>query len=422
MGGFFNLIEAFLAFALTMLALSTAVSSIIASLIGLFRLRARVLRSLVENFYRNELHPLIERVRARADWRPADPGLTALWDDPATYRKVFVAEMTLLPKVLTTKERDSTTAAIGEAESLAAMGRMERWRALRHSLESLPRETFESRLDITKVGALIDDFFRAEDGDQEDVIKKRAALVGAADAKAAVSQLADRFEALAATASELFARDLKPWTILVGFLIAFSLNVDSFNLLNSYMRNPEVTAAVIDNVESLESSSETAKQIDDADDEKAKLDRQIAELKGLVADLPAGEAKDAAAETLETALQVAEDSGQMALQVERAILPLTEAFPIGWNRYPNCVTGTTDTRCIGPRHWGTTLTWFLGVMMTGFLVGLGTPFWVRLVNQVLRARSVTQRARDMAQRMSDRKQAEASAAARNGQPGSGATG
>ena len=60
MDGFLPLVEAFLAFALTILALTTAVSALVGTGQRLLRWRPRVLREMVDFFYRNEVQELIE--------------------------------------------------------------------------------------------------------------------------------------------------------------------------------------------------------------------------------------------------------------------------------------------------------------------------------------------------------------------------
>ena len=126
MDGFLPLVEGFLAFALTILALTTAVSALVGTVQRLLRWRPRVLREMVDFFYRNEVQDLIEelgKVAAAGNGgsggdnadppeassaagpakgaQPTDP-LAAFLDNPgdAVFRRRFVAHMTLLPAVL----------------------------------------------------------------------------------------------------------------------------------------------------------------------------------------------------------------------------------------------------------------------------------------------------------------------------------
>ena len=57
MGGFMPLIEGFLAFALTMLALSTAVSALVGVWLRFFRWRAWGFRRSMETIYDHEIEP-----------------------------------------------------------------------------------------------------------------------------------------------------------------------------------------------------------------------------------------------------------------------------------------------------------------------------------------------------------------------------
>jgi hypothetical protein len=77
---------------------------------------------------------------------------------------------------------------------------------------------------------------------------------------------------------------------------------------------------------------------------------------------------------------------------------------LGWNRYPNC-RDRLDPRCrtraadgAGARAagWFSDLAprdahfarWALGILLTAILLGLGSPFWVEVVNSMLRARQL----------------------------------
>ena len=127
-----------------------------------------------------------------------------------------------------------------------------------------------------------------------------------------------------------------------------------------------------------------------------------------------------------------------AQQVRSIAGNLTGSFPIGWTRYPKCPPTSADARCLavktrnpvvewkgGPsdqaqknffqkvvEYFWVVITWpyhaavwvfsylctfyanephdffqwFFGVVTTGIMVGLGSPFWMRVVDKLLKLR------------------------------------
>ena len=96
-------------------------------------------------------------------------------------------------------------------------------------------------------------------------------------------------------------------------------------------------------------------------------------------------------------------------EVRNTAATLTAQFPIGWNRFPSCEQAGADPRCVLRKkgdgtigkQWrdlslserlgalpGEHLKWLFGMLVTGFLLGLGAPFWVEVFNNMLRARKL----------------------------------
>ena len=152
-------------------------------------------------------------------------------------------------------------------------------------------------------------------------------------------------------------------------------------------------------------------------------------------------AKDVATQLERVAAQVKDvQSGVSALETDvtqadqriRGVTrALTTSFPIGWKRFPNCAAmDSPDVRCEGrafarraagaapgtalaalvaaPARWSSALItaqtadpdafnqWVLGVLMTGLMLGLGTPFWVQAVSTAFNLRRWDQRKADTA--------------------------
>src|SRR5450755_2084966 len=91
MGGFLPLIEAFAAFALTMVALTTAVGAILGIGQRGLRMRAHGLRQLVIYFFRNEIKPRLALLQKA--------GQTLPWSSPEEALPRFLVDMTFLPTV-----------------------------------------------------------------------------------------------------------------------------------------------------------------------------------------------------------------------------------------------------------------------------------------------------------------------------------
>ncbi|MFQ5528006.1 MAG: hypothetical protein ACE5GX_17335 [Thermoanaerobaculia bacterium] len=460
MEGFLPLIEGFLAFALTMLALTTAVSAIVGAGHRLRRRRARGLRDMVRLLYLREVKPHL----------PKAPTAAAAHSE----RSEFISDMTLMPLPVVVKDLEVQgekywKKKLESAERLAGRSWFtkyrhpkrwaRKWRTLRYGLDALTDAEFMQRLAESKAG------------------KDLKAMRTPEAWKELEAHLLKSFQTIGAASSETFARHSRSLSVLVGFLLAFGVNVDSFDLLNSYLTNPELRASVVQQsgVIQAEATSPSADEqgdkqkttldatrerlaatsqeiVDSADevvatiatqvttalgeDQKQELDQAIkAELAKVV---------QKAATDLEGAVQ--EGLTEAESDVRGVVRSLTASFPVGWSRFPNCFgDGSPDLRCAGrttefkdaretvetespgkpwwqkgvdgvgsllPKwlqplwtpisgtaaqlvDWRVMLgsarraapadfsQWLAGVILTGFLLGLGTPFWIQVVNSVM---------------------------------------
>jgi hypothetical protein len=435
MGGILPLLEAFIAFALTMAALTTVVSALVGTWHKLTRARAYGLRMQMVYFFRNELRPALDRLaRAESEQAPAPLRQVVRARQPRADADVttrsyvnslarFLVDMTLLPQVVDFKSEGGTQSVDGNGGdariamlrsgltrslwmettrdgSVTSRGgyreRYRRWRSLRFALDSLPTGEFKVRFAASAIGEAMkssigDEAFAAE-----------------------LARLTQRFEALGNAATESFQRNAHIASYVAGFALAFGANVDSFNLLSSYMSRPEITRKLIADYES--TGALPAAQADRAGAEallpKAQqLDRLRARLESAVND----EQLASLAPELRTRLQagfaemtvVGTELRGAAVEATAIIVGASQSFPVGWDLFPNCRNFVGDTRCLtiriaagskateGPgiwttltTHWSASLRWLAGVLVTGFLLGLGTPFWVQVINGALYARNL----------------------------------
>jgi hypothetical protein len=511
--GFAPLIEGFLAFALTMLAMTTAVSSIVGALHHLRRRHARGLRDMIRVLYLRDLKPLADNEHSATGAtdtagasdpaalantllaRPQRLGprikevvtnltkeIGAVWnrvkrlfstEEPAAptekqreeaqevaRRALFIFDMTFMP-VPDVVEKIQKEGALHWQTKLASAERLcgmpwyttvfhpkrlaRRWKTLRCGLAELTDAEFIDRLARSDLGRTLKDKLPAGGFQTWDDLS---------------AHLLQRFKTVGGASSETFARHSRGWSVAVGFLLATSLNIDSIDLLNSYLTSPELRQQVIDRTDEIMSQQPTtpgaqtpATQGPDAlagtrarvDAAAGRLSATVTELENalpaITAALPQEQGQKVAAEVqarlqgvLSQAKGIQEGVGALNTDVTEArqqILgvtrSLTTSFPIGWQRFPNCESDSPDLRCgssaqpvnpdnlpawhrvlarvtqVLPARYGEPVRlgsmtlaeasverpaqfyqWLAGVLLTGVLLGLGSPFWVQVVSSTLK--------------------------------------
>ena len=479
MTGFAPLIEGFLAFALTMLALTTGVSAIVGALHHLRRWHARGLRDMVRLLYTRELVPLLnesarditvdiaggrlvveaaaspvphmqERLGGAAPVESSAVGGTPSQTSRAaiSQRAEFIYDMTFMPvpdvvEKLESKGPTYWRDKLVSAEQLCGWpwystllhpqraGR--RWLTLRYSLAALKAEEFRERLGASDLG---------------EQLKKQQAWTarGLAGWDELAGYLWKRFESIGGASSETFARHSRGWSVAVGFFLAFFLNVDSLDLLNSYLTDPSLRQQVLAQSDAIQSQRVPAPAAGGETtiaSAQAALTKTTTQLTRTAEDLSKSldtitstlntEDSQRFAKTVQDGLRSAiaqagevqagvEVLGGEAVEAEQTIRGVTQSlsasFPIGWKRFPNCTAESADLRCRRQREassqapaqagaaasesrWPLVATWsrystvlmtasaadpegfnqwVIGVILTGLLLGLGTPFWVQAVS------------------------------------------
>jgi hypothetical protein len=419
MGGFLPLIEAFLAFALTMTALTIAVSALVGTWHKLTRTHAYALRMLMVYFLRNEILPLIPD-GASGDLRTLRSATPEDEDARTNALAKFLVDMTMLPMVVDyrrdvpeadrAKIPDARVATLRNGlvrsrwlETRADGGAgapwdrqswadgFYRWRSLRFALDALPIDEFRSRLAASDIGKAL--------------------------SPATIETLARRFATLNHASAESVQRSAHVVSFVAGFVLAFAANIDSLNLLSSYMSRPELARQVI---AAYERGNAIEVKSADRDAAAALLPnvRALSEAKaGVVAAIESSAFKQLDAE-LQQKLRAqlgaidaaAKEVREAAVDAAVLVAGVAQSFPVGWNLYPNCAPPLRDPRCLqvlraaaatpASDGWlqvlGTTsshdrggfVRWLIGVLLTGFLLGLGAPFWMQAVSGMLAARNL----------------------------------
>jgi len=295
------LLDALLAFALTMLALATLVTVIVQIVHDLLRVRARGLRRMMGRFCKREMPAILERLAPEASLGGA---IDAAAMSASLTRSAAVSD---------------------RAEQLASSPRGAFLTT--PSLTYMTAEEFVQRLHATDLGKEIETKL-------------------AARAEEIYQALAREYDSAVTAASELFARKARWWSIVIGFALAFAANVDGIRLLETYVADEGTRQAMLASQDNL------------LDFAEARLDAAAS-----------GDDEGAAVEIATIGKEI-ESAREELKNLQKT------GLPIGWteNRKPES----------GVAWWR----WFMGVCMTGLLLGLGAPFWydaVRAVAQVAQA-------------------------------------
>lgn len=165
------------------------------------------------------------------------------------------------------------------------------------------------------------------------------------DVKVELSRLALKFEEFGSAISANFKRRAQFWSIGVGVLLALIANVDGKRIFDLYLADEKVTQTIISKQSEFEAAFE------EAEERRATLDRLAVDVE------KAAEALDAAGGRNDTALRADLDEAVEALTAEtspeaiqqsaqRALTATTDlellGVPIGWEFYPACPYGTQD--------------------------------------------------------------------------------
>lgn len=233
--------------------------------------------------------------------------------------------------------------------------------------------------------------------------------------KAELYRLACKYEEFGAAVSASFKRRSQFWSIVLGVVLAVVANVDGIRIFEAYQASPDlartITAREGQIREAYERTESRRRAIlaQETAVEKARSALAAArEVKG--GDSP--EAKAAAARLAEAneALAALVDPAELRRIAEDAQAQLESlvamGVPIGGAYFPHCrIFGEHDlsTTCAGPgwppdsaeNPWagrlgfaGHVLLWLVPVTITGMLIGLGAPFWFDVAKRLAEVRQM----------------------------------
>lgn len=388
------MLDAILAFALTLAALATVVTIIMESVQRVFRMRRKNLVQLMKHLNKHlDKHKKL--------------GLTE------SERWEFVRGVVGNPTLAVSALADSK---LGDQTAETALKALGRWDLGSGVYEKVTLEHVLRRL-----------------VELESVRKK---LRDAQDAvKAELNHLGRKFEEYGSAMSVRFKRNAQFWTMAIGIAFAVLGNVDAVRIFNAYLADDSLKQAVVSQQEELQRTFEEARNRAAQLDQLARaVDEAMASLEADPDNAALRQAYDTAVEAL--AAQTSPEA--IAQSAERAQAPVTDLLalgvPIGWQYFPACPFGSDEQGdwrdsgsqcgaifdrfepCITARSAGVSgcdewyfkagsvlpvheriaatilvdkagaVGWLFIVLGSGVLIGLGAPFWFDVAKRLAQVR------------------------------------
>ncbi|MEM1296973.1 MAG: hypothetical protein AAGH89_16530 [Verrucomicrobiota bacterium] len=371
------ILDAALAFSLTMLIVASVVSIGVNGIHGLLKSRKKRVRQMIKSFLQEELRPVANREILRLSDQLADEGKELVRQKADTLARFSDDE--LFCETHLNELADLTAADLKEQLKRSDLG-----------------------------GTLLDQL-----GDKAEPV---------------FEEFASRYESVANRYAASFRNHTRWWTTGLAMVLAFGLNIDSIFLLDSYLKNHTARDVIVGQMDailaryddgvkaSLENPDEEA-----AADFKAAYNSTKSEIDAMMGfGLPIGweyfphfklkkyqlEAEEEQAAANENAVE------ELAETTSAEISELTEvpemrevgnqpddsgmaeevpAAKEGVVVY-EIETAFSDRR----RHDDVTdwIKWVLGVTLTGILAGVGAPFWYDMVTSISRVRRGGAKAQD----------------------------
>jgi len=338
-----QLLAAAIAFALTLAGLATVVSIIIEIIHRVLSLRSKGLRAMLEQHFNDVIVPAIKTNLDQA----VQSEENKLAEELERLREDLIEKMTANPLVILQKSSWLPKRAV------KALARYNEVTAI----------DFLKRLPDTKVYEYINLPARG-------VVGKR------------LKKFDEKYEEYEKAISNYFKRRAQLLSFVVGIALAISVNIHGIRLFERYLNDPELTATVIAQTDTIESAM-------------AAVQKRPAAGSGTVAEN---------LKEIKTALDQYND-------VMGNFIGL--GLPIGWQFYPNCpgegspaTLKNYDPQCrTVPRSLsegaagnksspgggvlrtalkdpGGFLKWLFVVIITGTLIGLGGPFWFDVASKL----------------------------------------
>ncbi len=327
-------LTAILAFATTMLIFSMIVSTLVETIHRFSGSRPFGLIKMLEHLYDEVLSPYLTR------------------GNEEIRRRQFVDEMIRI-RPANGATADQSDGAAGEDTPPTSM--LKSWNMLPH----LPVEMFMERLGASNFSTALDKTFAEGSEEREQALK----------------DIAQKFELYGQEAGIYFERKARSWSVAVALFVAWIFYVHPYELIHTYLAQPEVAAAVAD------LHDDALKQFEEIEDKLGAAGAPVD-----------GELSEEILKELEKAREELE--------------PLQAAgAPIGWSddkgKCFSDLWSQTDAKAAGgdQQQKSAKACWvyvptersdFIWLILGGLLVGLGAPFWAKAVRQITEVRNISE--------------------------------
>jgi hypothetical protein len=401
-GNFMPLIEAALAFAITMLALSLIVSSLVELIHRAFKMREAGLKYMLGQMFDQVLKKYIvpgliakvEQENPIIAQAAKDQRVQELW---ASARTGFVERMSANRVPMGVAPKATPTDPI-EQVAEKSKPQLGLWGG--RDLATMNPTEFMERLGSIDLGEAVK---------QANATANAAGAVAAGAADAVLKDIAQKFEAFGKEAGVYFEGRARLLSVLVAVVLAFAVHVDAIDLFKTYLRDPNARAKVIEQSQAVtaqykaaQDAAEAVKKLapDNPDapvtspDVKAQMEKLKKDWEAAIAGANA------------TVKQYADIGVPLGWNDDR--LQAAKMKPLVWT-CKELLAGETESsltlvdRCrrndadykgpeglqyknvyVGvPRNPGALFYLLLG----GLLIGLGSPFWYNAVTALTNLRS-----------------------------------
>ncbi len=336
------LLDAALAFSLTMLVVATIVTQLVEIIQRIFELRSKDLQKLVTEFGNQELIPILDRELQRFVTAGVAGASTIsdnlLREAAGTAAAANLREFDIAQKPLESELRKLLGLTVPNQPALGARLAAE---------TDTPREVTQTTRVHISTQELIEGIKKSDIG--KEIYTKLGDK-----AQKVFDEVGRRYEEVGEKFTAAFRNNARRIGTGVAFGLALLLNIDSVHLLKSYISNPQLRESTIAQMPEI---TKRLDELEQATKERAKTDDAVKNLKASI--------------------------GAMKSDVSDLT---SSTLPIGPSQYPyfpySCKMPPTGTTC---------MLWIMGIVMTGLLAGLGSPFWYDVVRGLSQ---LTQRSKD----------------------------
>lgn len=233
--------------------------------------------------------------------------------------------------------------------------------------------------------------------------------------KSELYRLAGRYEHFGSSVSASFKRRAQMWSIVVGIVLAVVVNVDGMRIFEAYLAKPDLARTVIARedqfLQAYEQAERRKREIFDQQEAVDTAGTALARAREAhgkeSSQAQAAAAKLALAQAKLADLTQPDEIRRLALDAQQQVKEIVAlGVPIGREYFPHCRFFRDDqliTTCSGPlwpggagtaswsewlRFLGYVLLWLVPVFITGLLIGLGAPFWFDVATRLAQVRQM----------------------------------